>query len=287
MNNAAPPKFGMGAPVRRKEDKALVTGAGRFTDDYTPEGTLRAVVLRSSMAHARFKLGELADVRSMPGVRLVMTHADLGGIGGLPCKANVRQTDGTTQKSPYHPLLCKDVVRHVGDPIAFVVADTAELARSAAESMEVDYEPLTPVVDMKAALKPDAAIIWPELGTNVAFECSRGEKHHTDEAFSKAAKVTRVEIVNNRVVANYMETRGIVAEYDKAKDRLHPDARHAGRPWHARHHCKGHPEDSGEQDPRHHAGCRRRVRHQGVLLPRVSAVGDCGEEARPSGEVDW
>ena len=133
MNNVAPPKFGMGAPVRRKEDKALVTGAGRFTDDYTPEGTLRAVVLRSTMAHARFRLGDLADVQAMPGVRLVLTHSDLGGIGGLPCKANVRQTDGTTQKSPYHPLLCKDVVRHVGDPIAFVVADDLEAARAAAE----------------------------------------------------------------------------------------------------------------------------------------------------------
>ena len=219
MNNVAPPKFGMGAPVRRKEDKALVTGAGRFTDDYAPEGTLRAVVLRSTMAHARFRLGDLADVQAMPGVRLVLTHSDLSGIGGLPCKANVRQTDGTTQKSPYHPLLCKDVARHVGDPIAFVVADDLEAARAAAESIEVDYEPITAVVGMKAAMAPGAAIIWPEFGTNIAFECSRGEKHHTDEAFAKAAKVTRIEIVNNRLIANYMETRGIVAEYDAAKDR--------------------------------------------------------------------
>ena len=219
MNNVAPPKFGMGAPVRRKEDRALVAGAGQFTDDIAPEGVLRAVVLRATMAHARFRLGDLDEIRAMPGVRLVLTHADLGGVGGLPCKANVRQTDGTTQKIPYHPLLCNGMVRHVGDPLVFVVADSVEEARAAAEAIEVDYEPLTPVVDIKAAMKPDAPIIWPEFGTNIAFECSRGEKHHTDEAFRKAARVSRIEIVNNRVVANYMETRGIIAEYDKATDR--------------------------------------------------------------------
>ena len=139
MNNAAPVKFGMGAPVRRKEDKALVTGTGIYTDDYVPEGMLRAVVLRSTMGHAHFRLGELDEVKAMPGVRLVMTHADLGGIGGLPCRATVRQTDGNTQKVPPHPLLVKDVVRHVGDPIAFIVADTLEQARLAAESIEIDY----------------------------------------------------------------------------------------------------------------------------------------------------
>ena len=106
----------MGAPVRRKEDKALITGAGRFTDDYTPEGTLRAHVLRSTMAHAKIKVGDLADARAMPGVRLVLTAADVEGLGGLPCKGKVRQVDGTYPKFPPHPLLVGDVVRHVGDP---------------------------------------------------------------------------------------------------------------------------------------------------------------------------
>lgn len=219
MNDVAPLKYGMGASVRRTEDKALVTGAGHYTDDYTPEGTLRAAVLRSAMAHARIKLGDLAAVRAMPGVHLVMTSADLDGVNGLPCKGNIRQVDGSHPNMPHHPLLCDDVVRHVGDPIAFVVAETLEQARAAAETIEVDYDPLDVVVDMRRALEDGAALIHPELGTNVAFTCARGSKSETDAAMLKAAKISRVEIVNNRLVANYMETRGIVAEYDAEADR--------------------------------------------------------------------
>jgi len=105
MNNMAPLKFGMGAPVRRKEDKALVTGTGRFTDDYTPEGTLRAFVLRSTMAHAKIRLGGLAAARAMPGVRLILIGADIADMKGLPCKVKLRQVDGTHPKIPKHPLL--------------------------------------------------------------------------------------------------------------------------------------------------------------------------------------
>ncbi|HET7718256.1 MAG TPA: xanthine dehydrogenase family protein molybdopterin-binding subunit, partial [Bauldia sp.] len=146
MNDTAPLKFGMGAPVRRKEDRALVTGAGRFTDDYVPEGTLRAHVLRSSMAHARIRLGDLSAARAMPGVRLILTGEDVAAIPGLPCKGKIRQVDGTHPRMPKHPLLCHDVVRHVGDPIAFIVADTLEQAKTAAEAIEVDYEPLPVVI---------------------------------------------------------------------------------------------------------------------------------------------
>ena len=99
MNDTAPIKYGMGAPVRRKEDKALVTGTGRFTDDYTPEGTLRAFVLRSTMGHARITVGDLAAARAMPGVRLILSGADVADIPGLPCKIKLRQVDGTHQKN--------------------------------------------------------------------------------------------------------------------------------------------------------------------------------------------
>ena len=219
MNDVAPRKYGMGARVRRKEDKALVTGAGHFTDDYTPEGTLRAYVLRSSMGHARIKLGDLSAVQAMPGVRLVMTHADLGGVKGLPCKGKIRQVDGTHPRMPEHPLLCGDVVRHVGDPIVFIVADTLDQAKAASEAIEVDYDPLPAVTDMRAALEEGTPVVWPEYGSNVAFTCARGGKGATDAAMLRAARVSRIEIVNNRLVANYMETRGIVAEYDAEKDR--------------------------------------------------------------------
>ncbi len=219
MNTVAPPKYGIGARVRRKEDRALVTGRGRFVDDYMPEGTLRAYVLRSAMAHARFRLGDLAEVAAMPGVRLILTHGDLAGIGDLPCEIEVRQTDGTHQKVPPRPLLAKDTVRYVGDPIAFIVADDLEAAKVAADSIELDYEPLPPVIDMKAAVAPGAPLVWPEFGSNVAFEIARGERHHTEAAFASAARVSRISVVNNRVVANYMETRGITAEYDAGHDR--------------------------------------------------------------------
>ncbi len=219
MNIAAPPKYGMGARAKRTEDKALVTGHGHFTDDYTPEGTLQAYVLRSAMAHAKIKVGDLAAARAMPGVKLILTHDDLDGINGLPCKGKIRQVDGTHPWMPEHPLLCGDVVRHVGDPILFIVADTVEQAKMASESVEIDYDPLPAVADLRRAVEDDAPLVWPEHGTNVAFTCSRGAKGATDAAFLRAAKVTRMEIVNNRLVSNYMETRGIVAEYDGANER--------------------------------------------------------------------
>jgi carbon-monoxide dehydrogenase large subunit len=219
MNNAAPPKFGMGARVRRMEDKALITGAGRFTDDYTPPGTLRAVVVRSTMAHARVAVSGAKEAAAMPGVRLILTHADLEGIGGLPCKGNIRQVDGTHPKMPPRPLLNGDIVRHGGDPIAFVVADDLESARAAAEAIVIDYRPLDVVIGMKAALAAGAPLIWPDFGTNIAFTCDRGDRRATEAAFATAARVSRIEIVNNRVVANYMEPRGVVAEYDAATGR--------------------------------------------------------------------
>ena len=219
MNNAAPPKFGMGARVRRKEDKALITGAGRFTDDYTPAGTLRAVVLRSTMAHANITLDGLEEAGAMPGVRLILTHADLAGIGGLPCKGNITQVDGSHPKFPPHPLLVGDIVRHVGDPIAFIVADDLEQARTAAEAIEIDYEPLDVVIDMEAAVAKDSPLVWPHFGTNVAFDCDRGDKARDRRRLRQGGRVSRIEIVNNRLVANYMETRGIVAEYDAATGR--------------------------------------------------------------------
>ncbi len=219
MNDTAPIKYGMGAPVRRKEDKALVTGTGRFTDDYTPEGTLRAFVLRSTMGHAKLRLGDLTAARAMPGVHLILSGEDMANVPGLPCKGKVRQVDGTHPRMPKHPLLCLDTVRHVGDPIVFIVADTLERAKMASEAIEVDYDSLPVVVDMHRAVEADAPLVWPEFKTNVAFTCSRGAKGATDAAFLRAARVARIEIVNNRVVANYMETRGIVAEYDAGTER--------------------------------------------------------------------
>jgi carbon-monoxide dehydrogenase large subunit len=214
MNELVPRKYGIGVPARRNEDRSLVTGAGRFTDDYHPEGTLRAYVVRSAMAHARIRLGDLAAAREMDGVRLVLTADDLEGIGGLPCKARSRQADGSPAVIPHRPLLAGEIVRYVGEPIVFVVADDLATARAAGEAIELDYEPLEVVVDAAATLQKGAPLVWPDIAGNLACVRVCGDEAATNAAFAKAARVSRIALVNNRLVANYLETRGIVAEYD-------------------------------------------------------------------------
>ena len=220
MTEMTPPvKFGLGASVKRIEDKTLITGRGLYVPDINPPGTLHAVVLRSTMAHARFTLTGVEDARAAEGVHLVLTAEDIDSLGNLPCKALLKQVDGSLPQVPPRPVLNLSTVRHVGDPIAFIVAETVEQAKSAAETIDVDYVPLDLVVGAVEALK-DEALVWPEHGTNLAFEFALGDKEKTDAAFAKAAKVVRLEVVNQRLVTNYMETRGAIGEYDAATERF-------------------------------------------------------------------
>src|SRR5690606_13674266 len=172
------------------------------------------------MAHARIALNGLDDARSAPGVSLILTGADVAEISGPPPKEFPSVVAGTERHVPQRPLLVADVVRHVGDPIAFVVAETIEAAQAAAELIDIDYDPLPTVTDAREAAKADAPLVYPEFGTNVAYTHQRGSKSATDAAFARAARVVRIDVVNQRLVANYMETRGIVAEYDSATDRF-------------------------------------------------------------------
>ena len=145
---SANPKFGVGAPVRRKEDDALLRGAGHYVADYAPAGSLHAVMVRSPHAHARFSFGDLARIRSMPGVRTVLTAADVSDLGPLP-------TPGVISPDivvPPYKILEGEVVRYVGDAVAFVVADTLAQARDAAEAMPIDWDPLPHVVGAETAL---------------------------------------------------------------------------------------------------------------------------------------
>ncbi|WP_298959746.1 xanthine dehydrogenase family protein molybdopterin-binding subunit [uncultured Roseibium sp.] len=213
MNQMVTPKFGVGAPLRRKEDEPLITGKGIYTGDYMPDGCLHGVVVRSAMAHAKIKVENADDIREMDGVHMVLTGADVAGKSLLTA-AHIKQLDGTHYEAPPQPLLCEDTVRFVGDAIAFIVADDLNLAKSAAEMLEIDYEPLDVVIGIENALDPDAAKVWPELGTNVSFTLGHGDQAKTQEAFSKAHKTVSIEVVNNRIVVNYMELRGCVAEYD-------------------------------------------------------------------------
>jgi len=212
-------KFGLGAAALRKEDQALITGHGRYVGDYAPEGTLHAVLLRSPIAAGTFRIVDAEAARSAPGVHLVLTHEDVAHLSPLPCRAAMPQADGSPTEVPPHYMLAKDKVCHVGDPVALVVADSVAAAQDASELIEVDWDQTDSVTDTAAALKDGAPLVWPERGTNLAFRYAMGDADATEEAFAKAAKTVRLDLVNNRLVTSYMETRGCVGEYDAGTGR--------------------------------------------------------------------
>ncbi len=203
-------KFGFGQAMTRKEDDPLLRGAGRYIADVAPDKALHAVVLRSPHAHARFALHDLERVRAMPGVRLVLTAADITELGPLPTPGVLA---GVDIKVPHYPILAVDLVRHVGDAIAFVVADSVERAKDGAEAIAVDWQPLPHVIGAMAALAPGAPQVWPDQ-PNLAFETGMGDAAATKAAFANAAQTVSVTVVNQRLVTNYLDTRGVVAEYD-------------------------------------------------------------------------
>jgi carbon-monoxide dehydrogenase large subunit len=213
-----PMKFGVGQPSRRLEDVRFLTGEGRYTGDLVPDGALQALVLRSGYAHARFSFGNLDAARNMPGVRLVLTHADVADLGGLPCLGPARNSDGKMMDLTPYPILADGVARHVGDAVAFIVADTLEQAQDASEAIDIDWEAQDPVVGIEAS-DAGAALVWPERGSNVAFDTELGDAQRTEKAFAKAHRVVGLTIVNNRLVTNYIEGRACTGEYDEATQR--------------------------------------------------------------------
>lgn len=207
-------KFGVGAPLRRLEDTAFITGRGSYVDDLAPEGMLHGYVLRSPVAHGTFSLNGLEAARSAPGVHLVLTGDDLGSLEPMPCIALAPQTDGSPIDVPPYDLLCRGIVRHVGDAIAFIVAETKAQAQEASEYLELDFNQIDAVVDADAALADGAPLVWSDRSSNVAFESSIGDKDQVDAIFARAHQIAELELVNNRLVSNYMETRGILAEIE-------------------------------------------------------------------------
>ena len=210
-------KFGVSQGLTRKEDDALLRGAGRYVSDHTPAGTLHAVVLRSPHAFASFKITDTKAAAAMPGVRLVMTAEDTAELGKFPVMFPL---PGVTITPPPYEILASKEVRHVGDAIAFVVADTVEQAKDAAEAITVDWQTQQSVTDAVAALKKGAPQVWPDKPGNLVFEKGVGDKEKTDKAFATAAKKVSLTIVNQRLVTNYLDTRAVVAEYDEPSDRL-------------------------------------------------------------------
>ena len=209
-------KFGAGQPVRRVEDDRLITGQGQFTDDLTLAGVLHAVLLRSPHAHAKITAINTLAARNAPGVVGLYTHADLeqAGLKPLPCVALMPNVDGSAMVVPARHALAKDKVAHLGEPVAMVVAETAALARDAAELIEVDYQELAAVVDTLSALSAKA--IHPETKSNIALDHELGDRVATDAAFARAAHVTSIKLVNQRVVVNAMEPRACLGDFDPA-----------------------------------------------------------------------
>ena len=214
-----PVKFGIGQAVRRVEDQRLVSGHGHYTADDIPEGALQAVFLRSSYANAKFTIGDLKAAKAMPGVKAIYTADDFKEFADLPCMAPMQNTDGTKMPLPPYPLLARGEVRHVGDAIALIVAQTADEARLAAEAIEIDYQGGPVVVDMKKAIAAGAPLVWPQFKSNVAVDTSMGDKSAVDAIFAKAEHVVELEVVNNRLVSNYMEPRAAIAAYDATTKR--------------------------------------------------------------------
>jgi aerobic carbon-monoxide dehydrogenase large subunit len=212
----APIKFGVGQSVLRKEDDALIRGKGRYTDDHAPQASMHALVLRSPHAHATFTIN-VTRARGLPGVGAILTAEDVRDLGGLPCLFNL-EVDPFT--GPPYAILAHGVVRHVGDAIAFVVAETIDQAHDAIEAIEVQWKPLPAVVGLANAVKKGAPQVWPEHPGNVLFDVPIGDKKATEAAFAKADAIVEISIVNPRIVTNFMETRAAVCEYDARRDHL-------------------------------------------------------------------
>ncbi len=211
-----PKDDGIGASSKRREDVRFLTGNGRYTDDINLRGQAYAHFLRSQVAHGRINSIDTRAAEAMPGVLRVFTAKDFEGVGGIPCGWQVTDRHGKPMQEPKHPVLAEGKVRHVGDPIAVVVAETAEQARDAAEAIEVDISELPAVTDMKAALAPDAPKVHDDLNSNLCYDWGFVEENReaVNEAFEKAAHVTTLDLVNNRLVANAMEPRVAVGDYD-------------------------------------------------------------------------
>ena len=220
-NAIALQKYGVGQPVRRKEDDTLVRGKGRYTDDFNLPGQAYAWIVRSSHAHGVIRGIDTAAARAMPGVLGVFTGADLAPANYAPfvCGLPLKNRDGSPLKQTNRSALMSDKVRYVGDPVAFVVAETAAQARDAAEAVVVDIDPLPAVTDAAEAAKPGAPQLYDHIPNNVALDYHYGDTEKLDAAFAGAAHVTRLDIVNTRVAVVSMEPRVALASFDKKGER--------------------------------------------------------------------
>ena len=207
----------VGQRITRKEDQRFITGKGRYTDDIVIPGQAHAVMVRSPLAHAIVKGVDTAAASNMPGVLKVFVAADAEGIGGLPCGWQITSKDGSVMVEPPHPILVGDRVRHVGDIVAMVVAETRQAAKDAAAAVIVDYEEQPAVASLQAAIAGQASV-WDDAPNNVCYDWELGDKAAVDEAFAKADHVVEIDLVNQRLIPNAMEPRAAIGHYEAATD---------------------------------------------------------------------
>ncbi len=209
----------IGEAVKRREDFRFLKGLGRYTDDINLSRQTYCYFLRSSVAHAEIGRIDISRALNAPGVVAVFTQADIdasGPVGGLPCGWQVTGKDGSPMKEPKHPILASGKVRHVGDPIVAVIAETYAEARTASELIDIELAELAAVVDMKKAITGSGQTVHAEAPDNLCYDWELGDKAATDAAFAHAAHVTKLDLVNNRLIANAIEPRVAIGHYELA-----------------------------------------------------------------------
>ncbi len=214
-------QFGISQPLLRLEDPALLTGQGHFLDDLTFPGMAHGYVLRSPHAHAEIRGVDTAAARTMPGVLAVYTAADVRELGDIPTLAFPKMIEGTDFHHHGQPVLARGRARYAGEPVAFAVAETREQARDAAEAIQVDYAPLPAVTDAKGAAEPNAPQLWEDAPQNRSFEFDLGDAAATGAGFAQAARVVKLDVINNRVILNAAETRGALGRYEGGRFIVH------------------------------------------------------------------
>lgn len=215
-----PKDSGIGASPKRREDVRFLTGNGNYTDDINSNGQAYVHFLRSDLAHGNINGIDTAAAEAMPGVVRIFTAADFEAVGGVPCGWQITDRHGEVMQEPKHPILAEGKVRHVGEAIAAVVADSPEQARDAAEAIELDIEELPAVIDMKAAVADSSVKVHDDLTSNLCYDWGFVEENReaVEQAFQDAAHVTTLELVNNRLIANPMEPRVAIGEYNRSTD---------------------------------------------------------------------
>lgn len=220
--NDMPLNFGVGQPVLRSEDPRLLTGGGDYTDDYSADGQAYARFVRSQVAHGDIKSIDTGTAEAMPGVLAIYTAKDLraDGIGDIPSNMPMKNRDGSPYYVPPRCGMAEGAVRHVGEIIAVVIAETAAQAEEAAEAVMVDIDVKPAAVEAWDAVKEDAAQVWDAADNNVCLDFFIGDQEAADEAFAKADHVTSIKVLSTRMIVNAMEPRAVVGEYDTASERF-------------------------------------------------------------------